>query len=232
MQIDSNLYTVSRSVVDKYRMRNIDLIKLYLAGPCDHTSNFVQNIIRCSVNAVTLPEIDVKSGVIISRPDPASVDSTGVYQTYQNALLHFPEQIAETRSGNLESVIVCIMPAADDAATIAKIAYHTFWKKQIQHDPTIAISQWPELEGKTSDPDLCEVAFMSNVSTKCSPSSWNSIDTSAVDLVIDFKTVMGLDTKDLTQIICNFLEIPRQSEFDTFIEKFRTANQQYLSAIN
>jgi hypothetical protein len=40
---------------------------------------------------------------------------------------------------------------------------------------------------------------------------------------------MGLDTKDLNQIISDFLEMPRMSEFDTFIEQFRTANQQYLS---
>lgn len=121
------------------------------------------------------------------------------------------------------------MPAEDDAATIAKMTYHIFWKSEIQANPDSAIAMWPELSGITSDPVLCEAAFMSNVFTKCSPSNWISTDTSAADLTIDFKTVMGLDAKDLSQIISDFLQMPRQSQLDTFIQQFRTANQQYLS---
>lgn len=204
-------------------MRNIDLTKLFIAGPGDQTENFVRILIQYSVYTAILPEIDVGSGVIIPKLEP-----TGVGEIPFNSL-RYPELIAQTRIATPDAVIICIMPAVDDAATIAKMTYHIFWKSKIQANPESAIAIWPELSGKTSDPVLCEATFMSNVFTKCSPSDWISTDTSAADLAIDFKTVMGLDTKDLNQIISDFLEMPRQSQLDTFIQQFRTVNQQYLS---
>jgi hypothetical protein len=204
-------------------MRNIDLTQLFVASPGDQTENFVRILIQCSVNAAILPEIDVGSGIIISKSAPTDVDKI-LFNS-----LRYPELIAQTRNKIPDSTIVCIMPAEDDAATIAKMTYHIFWKSEIRANPESAIAMWPELSGITSDPVLCEAAFMSNVFTKCSPNDWISTDTSAADLTIDFKTVMGLDTKDLNQIISDFLQMPRQSQLDTFIQQFRTANQQYLS---
>jgi hypothetical protein len=160
--------------------------------------------------------------------EPVIDPVTGMIQANTKNLT-LPEQIAQTRRETPDVTIVCIMPAEDDATTIAKMSYHTYWKSEIQANPESAIALWPELSGKTSDPVLCEAAFMSNVFTKCSPISWIETDMSAADLVIDFKTVMGLDTKDLNQIISDFLGMSRMAEFDTFIQQFRTINQKYLS---
>jgi hypothetical protein len=204
-------------------MRNIDLNQLFIAAPGDQTEYFVRILIQCSVNAAILPEIDVGSGIIISKSAPTDVDKI-LFNS-----LRYPELIAQTRSEIPDSTIVCIMLAEDDATTIAKMTYHIFWKSEIQTNPESAIAMWPELSGITSDPVLCEAAFMSNVFTKCSPNDWISTDTSAADLTIDFKTVMGLDTKDLNQIICDFLQIPRRADLDAFIQQFRTINQKYLS---
>jgi hypothetical protein len=204
-------------------MKTIDPTKLFIAGPGDQTVRFVRGIINHSVNSLAPPTIDDVSGIIV----PRQVASDEVVIPAQN--LNFPELIAQTRSEIPESTIICIMPAEDDAATIAKMIFHTYWKDQIQSNPAGAIATWPELAGQTSDPALCEAAFMSDVHSKCSPVAWIESDTSAADLVIDFKTVMGLDTKDLNQIICDFLQIPRQAELDTLIAQFRAANQQYIS---
>jgi hypothetical protein len=136
-------------------MRNIDLNQLFIAAPGDQTEYFVRILIQCSVNAAILPEIDVGSGIIISKSAPTDVDKI-LFNS-----LRYPELIAQTRSEIPDSTIVCIMSAAD--------------------------------------------------------------------LVIDFKTVMGLDTKDLNQIISDFLGMSRMAEFDTFIQQFRTINQKYLS---
>jgi len=215
--------TALRCAVDKYSMRNIDLSKLSIASPGDHTANFVQTIIKCAVNSAILNDIDQDSGLVVARQEAPETPEIEIRN------LSFPEQIAQTRSEIPGAIIVCIMPAEDDAATIAKMKYHTFWKDQIEDYPDRAIALWPELAGQTTDPVWCEAAFMSNLVTKCSPEHWINTDTSAADLKIDFKTVMGLDTKDLNQIICDFLEMPRQSSFDAFISDFRTANQKYLS---
>lgn len=204
-------------------MRNIDLTKLFVAGPGDHTANFVQILIKCSVTSAAVHEIDVESGVIIPRFEPP-----GAPDIQPNGIC-FPELIAQKRREDPAATILCVMPAEDDAATIARMTYHIFWKEEIQEDPASAIAKWPELDGQQWDPVLCETAFMSNVHSKCTPETWIAADRSNIDLVIDFKTVMGLDTKDLNQIICDFLEIPRQDDLDEFIQQFRTINQKYLS---
>ena len=221
-------------------MKTIDidtlvLANLFVAGPPNQANSLVGHIFTPMKMIGNFPPAERTSRLrqaittyFLYPTEPAINPDSGAVQANIKTIM-LPELIAQTRSETPDATIVCIMPAEDDAVTIAKMSYHTYWKSEIQANPESAIAQWPELDGKTSDPDLCEAAFMSNVFTKCSPSSWIETGTSAADLVIDFKTVMGLDTKDLNQIISDFLEMPRMSEFDTFIQQFRTANQQYLS---
>jgi hypothetical protein len=216
-------------------MKTIDQTTLFVASPGAQTADLV-SILFAVINQISkLSQTDQQSYTVrkfitdyfFNPAQPIINTVTGTISKTSNTL-NFPDQVALTRSEIPAATIVCIMPAEDDASTIAKMTYHTYWKVEIQTNPESAIALWPELAGKISDPVLCEAAFMSDVFSKCSPSNWIKIDTSAADLVIDFKTVMGLDSKDLNQIISDFLQMPRQSQLDTFIEQFRAANQQYL----
>lgn len=204
----------------KYSMKTIDSSSLFFAGSASDASNVVFNLFHF-YNA-TATGLDLGELSQIYAVDPVT-GSTHL----RREIINFAEQIGDISNSVPEAIIICVKPDLDDRLTIAKMIYHKHFKTWISENLTLAIDQWPELAGVTDDPVACEQAFLSNLSTKVSPLDWS--DTRNYDLVIDFKTVLGLDSKDLNQIVADFLETPRSADIDTFISDYRNANQQYIS---
>jgi hypothetical protein len=201
-------------------MKNINPSDILVAGPGDDTSGLISKIF----NFYLTPTADAEA--LEQLLSTLNVDVVTGAVTPINTIINFPDQLQSAQVANPNAVIVCVMPDIDDDETIANMTYHKHFKTWIQANLSEAVAQWPELDGNTADPVLCEQAFMSDLSTKVSPTHWRSL--TDLDLIIDFKTVIGQDSQDLNQIIADFLETPKATEIDTYISQYRAANQQYI----
>ena len=102
-------------------------------------------------------------------------------------------------------------------------AFLALWSKE--HYNTIAGPDWPAYKS--------DVMLTSNlVRDELLPyrieemNHWiNSVNLSIVDYFIDFKTIVGLNSIDLNQQVANILNVPPDTEIESFINEYQTINQ-------
>lgn len=139
---------------------------------------------------------------------------------------HFPDDVARIRNETLDSTIIYIKFDDDDIPVIVKMMYKKHFKFWIDENLEQAVKQWPELTNAITPADK-ETAFFKNLRSKIDV-TWNSVDVTKVDLVIDFKTIMGINKTDLHQLIVDYLGVTQLPEVDAFIKQYRSINQQYF----
>jgi hypothetical protein len=139
----------------------------------------------------------------------------------------FAEFMSAVETKSADQFVICIPVSDDNSLAVAKMSYHQYFKQWIIENNELATEQWPELINNLSDPALAESAFLSDLFTKVYV-GWATMDQTNIDLTIDFETIMGTNNIDLHQTIADFIEVDRLPEIDTFIEQYRSANQQYL----
>lgn len=54
----------------------------------------------------------------------------------------------------------------------------------------------------------------------------NSIDYTQIDLVIKFKTILGMSGEDLNQLLADYLQTEKLAEVDEFINSYREINKK------
>ena len=201
----------------------IDLSKLFFIFPGGSGGMFVKTIFYYYLKQLGL----YKERITLNKINLQTGDCHAYH--YLNLFNgHFPEDVVNIRNTHPDSTIIYIKFDADDIPLIVTLMYNKHFKFWIDENWEQAVKQWPELTNATTPADK-EVAFFLNLTTKID-SNWGSVDLTKVDLVIDFKTVIGKDKKDLHQIIVDYLEITRLPEVDRFIDQYRSINEKYYNS--
>jgi hypothetical protein len=199
----------------------IDIEKLFFIFPGGTGGMFVKAIFYYYLKQLGLYKGQITlSGINVQTGDCHSYHYLNLFNG------HFPEDVVRIRNTYPDSTIIYIKFDKDDIPLIVRLMYDKHFKSWIDENPEQAINQWPELENNLLSAESKETAFFSNLVTKID-TMWETIDLADVDLVLDFKTVIGKDEKDLHQIIVDYLKTTRRPEVDIFINRYRFINEKY-----
>lgn len=121
--------------------------------------------------------------------------------------------------------IVFIDFSLDDLKTIATMQYHKQFKDWVKEHKEEAMATWPLLDltdEKTTEKSHSEMYISGHQHYH------QKVQYDKIDYIIEFKTVFGLNEKNLNEEISKMLGFNLLSEIDEYIKEYRLINKKYF----